>query len=93
MNVQLIPCDYNYAKRSMKMTYRWLTRRVNHPKSRSAVCLTAFPIVCWCRYKDQRNGAPNPAFASTSGEPAVRMLGDRGCQETRGQTILMGKQY
>jgi queuine tRNA-ribosyltransferase len=24
------PCDYNYAKRSMKMTHRWLDRCVNH---------------------------------------------------------------
>jgi queuine tRNA-ribosyltransferase len=24
------PCDYNYAKRSMKMTHRWLDRCINH---------------------------------------------------------------
>jgi queuine tRNA-ribosyltransferase len=23
------PCDYNYAKRSMKMTHRWLDRCIN----------------------------------------------------------------
>jgi queuine tRNA-ribosyltransferase len=27
------PCDYNYAKRSMKMTHRWLDRCVNHLES------------------------------------------------------------
>jgi queuine tRNA-ribosyltransferase len=24
------PCDYNYAKRSMHMTHRWLDRCMNH---------------------------------------------------------------
>ena len=24
------PCDYNYAKRSMHMTHRWLDRCINH---------------------------------------------------------------
>ena len=26
MNVLLTPCDYEYAKKSMHMTHRWLTR-------------------------------------------------------------------
>ena len=35
------PCDYHYAKRSMKMTHRWLKRCCEHFD-----CLFLLPIVC-----------------------------------------------
>ncbi|WP_340077439.1 tRNA guanosine(34) transglycosylase Tgt [Leptobacterium sp. I13] len=51
------PCDYEYAKRSMEMTHRWLDRCINHfektlPKYNYEQSL--FPIVQGSVYKDLR---------------------------------------
>jgi queuine tRNA-ribosyltransferase len=50
------PCDYNYAKRSMKMTHRWLDRCINpwilYPLNTGTSKL--FPIVQGSTYKDLR---------------------------------------
>ena len=51
------PCDYNYAKRSMHMTHRWLKRCVDHFDSTSGKYgydQTLFPIVQGSTYKDLR---------------------------------------
>lgn len=51
------PCDYNYAKRSMHMTHRWLDRCVSHMKNTSPLYghdQTLFPIVQGSTYKDLR---------------------------------------
>ena len=51
------PCDYNYAKRSMHMTHRWLKRCVNHLEKlpfKYGYEQTFFPIVQGSTYKDLR---------------------------------------
>ncbi|WP_420553681.1 tRNA guanosine(34) transglycosylase Tgt [Tenacibaculum aiptasiae] len=51
------PCDYNYAKRSMHMTHRWLKRCVNHLEKlpyKYGYEQTLFPIVQGSTYKDLR---------------------------------------
>ena len=51
------PCDYNYAKRSMKMTHRWLDRCVNHLEKvpvKYGYDQAFFPIVQGSCYKDLR---------------------------------------
>ena len=51
------PCDYNYAKRSMKMTHRWLKRCCEHFDStpnKYGYNQTLFPIVQGSTYKDLR---------------------------------------
>ena len=51
------PCDYNYAKRSMHMTHRWLKRCVNHLEKtplKYDYNQTFFPIVQGSTYKDLR---------------------------------------
>lgn len=51
------PCDYNYAKRSMHMTHRWLKRCVEHLEkvpSKYGYNQTLFPIVQGSVYKDLR---------------------------------------
>lgn len=80
------PCDYQYAKRSMHMTHRWLDRclthlekvpyKYGHPQS-------FFPIVQGSTYKDLRResaeyiasvGAEGNAIGGLSvGEPAEEM--------------------
>ncbi|UOB18284.1 tRNA guanosine(34) transglycosylase Tgt [Abyssalbus ytuae] len=80
------PCDYNYAKRSMHMTHRWLDRCVQHfnkvpPKYGYDQAL--FPIVQGSTYKDLRIqsaeyiagvGAEGNAIGGLSvGEPAEEM--------------------
>ncbi|CAM1364064.1 Queuine tRNA-ribosyltransferase [Tenacibaculum sediminilitoris] len=80
------PCDYNYAKRSMHMTHRWLDRCINHfdkttPKYGYSQSL--FPIVQGSTYKDLRkqsaeyianSGAEGNAIGGLSvGEPAEEM--------------------
>ncbi|MEX6625536.1 tRNA guanosine(34) transglycosylase Tgt [Tenacibaculum pacificus] len=77
------PCDYNYAKRSMHMTHRWLTRCVNHLEKlpfKYGYEQTFFPIVQGSTYKDLRKqsaeyiasvGAQGNAIGGLSvGEPA-----------------------
>jgi len=80
------PCDYNYAKRSMHMTHRWLDRCINwldkNPE-KYGYKQTFFPIVQGSTYKDLRKqsaeyiasvGAEGNAIGGLSvGEPAEEM--------------------
>ena len=80
------PCDYNYAKRSMHMTHRWLDRCINHLEKlpfKYGYEQTFFPIVQGSTYKDLRQqsaeyianaGAQGNAIGGLSvGEPAEEM--------------------
>jgi queuine tRNA-ribosyltransferase len=80
------PCDYNYAKRSMHMTHRWLERclkRFHDTPPLYSYEQTLFPIVQGSTYKDLRQqsaeyianaGAPGNAIGGLSvGEPAEEM--------------------
>ena len=80
------PCDYNYAKRSMHMTHRWLDRCINHLEKlpyKYGYEQTFFPIVQGSTYKDLRkqsaeyianSGAQGNAIGGLSvGEPAEEM--------------------
>jgi queuine tRNA-ribosyltransferase len=80
------PCDYNYAKRSMHMTHRWLDRCTNHLEKlpfKYGFEQTFFPIVQGSTYKDLRAqsaeyianaGAQGNAIGGLSvGEPADEM--------------------
>jgi len=80
------PCDYNYAKRSMHMTHRWLDRCVAHLDKtplKYGYNQTLFPIVQGSTYKDLRKqsaeyiasvGAAGNAIGGLSvGEPAEEM--------------------
>ncbi|MFT5103574.1 MAG: queuine tRNA-ribosyltransferase [Candidatus Latescibacterota bacterium] len=80
------PCDYNYAKRSMHMTHRWLDRCMNHLEKtplKYDYNQTFFPIVQGSTYKDLRQqsaeyianvGAEGNAIGGLSvGEPAEEM--------------------
>ena len=77
------PCDYNYAKRSMHMTHRWLDRCMNHLDKlpfKYDYAQSFFPIVQGSTYKDLRrqsaeyianSGAVGNAIGGLSvGEPA-----------------------
>lgn len=51
------PCEYNYAKKSMELTHRWLKRCCTHfdqTKERYNYSQTLFPIVQGSVYKDLR---------------------------------------
>jgi queuine tRNA-ribosyltransferase len=51
------PCDYNYARRSIDMTHRWLKRccdRFDATESKYGYSQTLFPIVQGSVYKDLR---------------------------------------
>lgn len=51
------PCDYQYAKRSMKMTHRWLDRcftQMNNTESKYGYEQALFPIVQGSVYTDLR---------------------------------------
>ncbi|OBX24478.1 queuine tRNA-ribosyltransferase [Gelidibacter algens] len=80
------PCDYNYAKRSMHMTHRWLDRCINHLDTlpfKYGYEQSFFPIVQGSTYKDLRlqsaeyianAGAVGNAIGGLSvGEPADEM--------------------
>ncbi|WP_431137434.1 tRNA guanosine(34) transglycosylase Tgt [Psychroserpens mesophilus] len=80
------PCDYNYAKRSMHMTHRWLERCLKHLEKTPFTYdyeQTFFPIVQGSTYKDLRQqsaeyianaGAQGNAIGGLSvGEPAEEM--------------------
>ncbi|MBT8288527.1 MAG: tRNA guanosine(34) transglycosylase Tgt [Flavobacteriaceae bacterium] len=80
------PCDYNYARRSMQMTHRWLDRCITHFKKTQPIydySQTLFPIVQGSTYKDLRiqsaeyianSNAPGNAIGGLSvGEPAEEM--------------------
>jgi len=80
------PCDYDYAKRSMHMTHRWLDRCIKHLEKvplKYDYNQTLFPIVQGSTYKDLRQqsaeyianvGALGNAIGGLSvGEPAEEM--------------------
>ncbi|WP_461533000.1 tRNA guanosine(34) transglycosylase Tgt [Sinomicrobium sp.] len=80
------PCDYNYAKRSMHMTHRWLDRCIAHlgkVPEKYDYSQSLFPIVQGSVYKDLRRqsaeyiaeaGAEGNAIGGLSvGEPAEEM--------------------
>lgn len=80
------PCDYNYARRSMHMTHRWLDRCITHLDKtplKYDYNQTFFPIVQGSTYKDLRKqsaeyiasvGAEGNAIGGLSvGEPAEEM--------------------
>ena len=80
------PCDYNYAKRSMHMTHRWLDRCVNHLETlplKYDHSQLFFPIVQGSVYKDLRqqsaeyianaNTFGNAIGGLSVGEPAEEM--------------------
>jgi queuine tRNA-ribosyltransferase len=80
------PCEYNYAKRSMHMTHRWLDRCMNHLEKtpyKYGFEQTFMPIVQGSTYKDLRRqsaeyianaGAQANAIGGLSvGEPAEEM--------------------
>ena len=80
------PCDYQYAKRSMHMTHRWLERCIEHLTKTPLTYnyhQTFFPIVQGSTYKDLRKqsaayiasvGAEGNAIGGLSvGEPAEEM--------------------
>ena len=80
------PCDYNYAKRSMHMTHRWLDRCIAHLDKtplKYGYDQAFFPIVQGSTYKDLRRqsaeyianaGAVGNAIGGLSvGEPAEEM--------------------
>lgn len=51
------PCDYNYAKKSMAMTHRWLKRcvaQMNATEGKYGYSQALFPIVQGSTYKDLR---------------------------------------
>ena len=80
------PCDYDYAKRSMHMTHRWLDRCITHLENtpyKYNFEQTFFPIVQGSTYTDLRKqsaeyiasvGAEGNAIGGLSvGEPAEEM--------------------
>ena len=80
------PCDYNYAKRSMHMTHRWLDRCVNQLETlplKYDHSQLFFPIVQGSVYKDLRqqsaeyianaNAFGNAIGGLSVGEPAEEM--------------------
>ena len=80
------PCDYNYARRSMHMTHRWLERCITHLEKtplKYDYSQSFFPIVQGSTYKDLRKqsaeyiagvGAEGNAIGGLSvGEPADEM--------------------
>ena len=51
------PCEYEYAKNSMKMTHRWLDRcieQMNNCKGKYGYNQALFPIVQGSTFKDLR---------------------------------------
>lgn len=82
------PCDYNYAKKSMQLTHRWLDRCIAHLDKTPVhygYSQSFFPIVQGSTYKDLRRqsaeyianvGAEGNAIGGLSvGEPAEEMYG------------------
>ncbi len=80
------PCDYQYAKRSMHMTHRWLDRCVNHLEKlpfKYDYSQSFFPIVQGSTYKDLRiqsaeyianaDAEGNAIGGLSVGEPAEEM--------------------
>ena len=82
------PCDYNYARRSMDMTHRWLKRCIDRFDATEGVyshSQALFPIVQGSVYKDLRersaefiaaqNRFGNAIGGLSVGEPADMMYG------------------
>lgn len=80
------PCEYNYAKKSMEMTHRWLKRccdRFDSTEGKYGYSQTLFPIVQGSVYKDLRersaefiasmNREGNAIGGLSVGEPAEEM--------------------
>ncbi|MFC5283827.1 tRNA guanosine(34) transglycosylase Tgt [Pedobacter alpinus] len=80
------PCDYNYARRSIDMTHRWLKRcitRFDETEPHYGYSQTLFPIVQGSVYKDLRvksaefiaaqNREGNAIGGLSVGEPAEEM--------------------
>ena len=80
------PCEYNYAKKSMHMTHRWLIRCINEfnkTDPKHGYSQTLFPIVQGSVYKDLRlqsaefisetNAFGNAIGGLSVGEPAEEM--------------------
>lgn len=80
------PCDYDYAKRSMQMTHRWLQRccdRFDQTDGKYGYSQSLFPIVQGSVYKDLRkesaeaiasqNREGNAIGGLSVGEPAEMM--------------------
>jgi queuine tRNA-ribosyltransferase len=80
------PCDYSYAKKSMEMTHRWLTRcidRFDSTEGKYGYSQSLFPIVQGSVYKDLRiqsaefiaeqNRDGNAIGGLAVGEPAEKM--------------------
>ena len=80
------PCEYGYARNSMEMTHRWLTRcigRFNETEGKYGYAQTLFPIVQGSVYKDLRkqsaeyiastNQQGNAIGGLSVGEPAEMM--------------------
>ena len=80
------PCDYNYAKKSMHMTHRWLLRCIDEFNKTDPIhgySQTLFPIVQGSVYKDLRlqsaefisetNSFGNAIGGLSVGEPAEEM--------------------
>ncbi len=80
------PCDYQYAKRSMHMTHRWLDRCINHLEKLPytyGYSQSFFPIVQGSTYKDLRRQSAeyiasveaegNAIGGLSVGEPAEEM--------------------
>ena len=89
------PCEYNYAKRSMHMTHRWLNRCILHLEKtpvKYGYEQTFMPIVQGSTYKDLRkqsaefiantNQQANAIGGLSVGEPAEEMyeMTDTVCQ-------------
>jgi queuine tRNA-ribosyltransferase len=65
------PCDYNYAKRSMFMTHRWLDRCINHLENlpfKYGYEQTFMPIVQGSTFKDLRRQSAE--YIANSGQQA-----------------------
>jgi queuine tRNA-ribosyltransferase len=80
------PCDYNYAKRSMHLTHRWLKRCISHLEitpEKYGYSQALFPIVQGSTYKDLRKQSAefitsveaegNAIGGLSVGEPAEKM--------------------
>ncbi len=80
------PSDYEYAKKSMEMTHRWLTRCINRfdsTEGKYGYKQTLFPIVQGSTYKDLRRASAefvaeqnrdgNAIGGLSVGEPAEKM--------------------
>jgi queuine tRNA-ribosyltransferase len=80
------PCDYQYAKRSMHLTHRWLDRCINHLETlpfKYGYSQSFFPIVQGSTYKDLRKQSAeyiasveaegNAIGGLSTGEPAEEM--------------------